>query len=59
MPTTDWQKSSYSSRGADNCLECRTDHGHVLIRDTQHRHLGQLEVPASEWRAFLAEVERL
>ncbi|QVQ54389.1 DUF397 domain-containing protein [Spiractinospora alimapuensis] len=50
-----WTKSSYSMNG-DNCVECRTDTGQVLIRDTQHRHLGHLTLPATEWRAFLHAV---
>ncbi|QVQ53889.1 DUF397 domain-containing protein [Spiractinospora alimapuensis] len=51
-----WAKSSYSTGGSANCVECRSDLGQVNIRDTQHRHLGHLTVPATEWRAFLHAV---
>jgi hypothetical protein len=55
---TRWTKSSYSGGSTGNCIECRTTHDHVLIRDTQHRHLGHLEVPSAEWRALLGAVRR-
>ncbi|QVQ52936.1 DUF397 domain-containing protein [Spiractinospora alimapuensis] len=48
-----WYKSSHSQGGNSNCVECRPSDGQVSIRDTQHRHLGHLTVPATEWRAFL------
>ncbi|QVQ54176.1 DUF397 domain-containing protein [Spiractinospora alimapuensis] len=52
-----WHTSSYSqNRG--NCVECRTVTGQVLVRDTQHRHLGHLTLPATEWQAFLHAVRR-
>ncbi|QVQ54177.1 DUF397 domain-containing protein [Spiractinospora alimapuensis] len=51
-----WTKASYSQGGADNCVECRSETGQVLIRDTQYRHLGHLTVPTTEWRAFLHAV---
>ncbi|QVQ52935.1 DUF397 domain-containing protein [Spiractinospora alimapuensis] len=50
-----WHKSSYSV-GDTNCVECRSDFALVNIRDTQHRHLGHLTIPATEWRAFLHAV---
>ncbi|MDS1272441.1 DUF397 domain-containing protein [Lipingzhangella sp. LS1_29] len=48
-----WLKSSYSQNSGGNCLECRHDSHHIDLRDTQHRHLGHLTVPCSEWAAFL------
>lgn len=39
-----WRKSSYSGGSSGACVECRTDPGRVLIRDTQHRHLGYLTI---------------
>ncbi|QVQ50862.1 DUF397 domain-containing protein [Spiractinospora alimapuensis] len=48
-----WHKSSYSGGSSNACVECRTDTGQVLIRDTQHRHLGHLTIPVPEWSAFL------
>ncbi|QVQ52938.1 DUF397 domain-containing protein [Spiractinospora alimapuensis] len=56
MHESRWHKSNFSSRGMDNCVECLPDLGQVSIRDTQHRHLGHLTVPATEWRAFLHAV---
>lgn len=57
MIDSDWFKSSYSRGGADNCVECRTGRGRVFIRDTQHRDLVHLALPAREWASFLAEVK--
>ncbi|MDS1270731.1 DUF397 domain-containing protein [Lipingzhangella sp. LS1_29] len=53
---TDWIKSSYSQRGMDNCVECRTDTGRVLLRDSQHPAHGHLTLSTAEWRAFLHAV---
>jgi hypothetical protein len=61
MFTTDklvFFKSSYSGGSSGNCLEARTAADHVLLRDTQHRHLGHLEVPSAEWGALLGAVRR-
>ncbi|MFI6574227.1 DUF397 domain-containing protein [Nocardiopsis sp. NPDC050513] len=49
-----WHKSSYSD-GAHNCVEVAE--GPVTgVRDTRHRDLGHLAVPAGEWAALLASV---
>lgn len=56
MIDNNWHKSSYSGSANPDCVECRTDRGRVLVRDTQHRFLGRLSVSASEWRAFMAAV---
>lgn len=53
-----WTKSSFSEGRNPNCIECRTDHGQVLVRDTKHRHLGHLQVPTTEWHAFLVGLRR-
>ena len=53
-----WLKSSYSDTGG-NCVECRTEGGHVLIRDTQNRYAGHLTFTATEWSAFTAELEKM
>ncbi|QBI55772.1 DUF397 domain-containing protein [Streptomonospora litoralis] len=51
---TDFRKSSYSD--LNNCVEVAdTFHG-AAVRDTRHRHLGHIEFPAAEWRAFLADL---
>lgn len=48
-----WRTSSHSGPDGGNCVECRTTDTRVQIRDTRHRHLGHLSVPAAEWRAFI------
>ncbi|MEU2944960.1 DUF397 domain-containing protein [Nocardiopsis alba] len=51
-----WHKSSYSA-GGGNCVEVAegpTTH----IRDTQHRALAELNLPAHEWAAFLTTLIR-
>jgi hypothetical protein len=58
MNRTTWHKSSYSTMSEPNCVECRTELGQVLIRDTQHRHLGHIEIPGHAWRAFLTALRR-
>jgi len=46
-----FRKPSYSK--TNNCVEIAdTPHG-AAVRDTQHRHLGHLEFPTTEWNAFL------
>ncbi|GAA1080892.1 DUF397 domain-containing protein [Nocardiopsis composta] len=52
-----WHKSTYSGGTHQNCLEGRKTGNKALIRDTQNRHLGHLEFPAAEWKAFLAAVK--
>lgn len=51
-----WHKSSYSASTNPNCVECRTDQGRALLRDSQYPDHGYLAVPALEWRAFLASL---
>jgi hypothetical protein len=58
MILRNWTKSSYSKGGMDNCVECRTDHDRVLLRDTKNREQGHLSFPTSEWRALLSAVHR-
>lgn len=53
-----WRKSSYSQNSGGNCVEVAGNSRTVKLRDTQHRHLGHLQVPAAEWRAFLAGLRR-
>jgi hypothetical protein len=48
----DWHKSSYSDGGGGNCVEVMEGQK-VLVRDTQNRELGHLDVPAREWSALL------
>ena len=54
MMTDVWKKSSYSDGGGGNCVEARATEQGAAVRDTQHRHLGQLDASAREWEAFVA-----
>ncbi len=49
-----FHKSSYS-QGASNCVEV-AEGSVTAVRDTQNRHLGHLDVPATEWAALLGVV---
>ena len=54
-----WHKSSYSNESGGNCVECRTATANRIdMRDTQHRDLGHLSFPPTEWRALLGSVRR-
>ncbi|RKS05952.1 uncharacterized protein DUF397 [Nocardiopsis sp. Huas11] len=47
-----WHKSSYSTNGGD-CVEVAELRAETAVRDTQHRDLGHLAYPNSEWTALL------
>ncbi|MFE1079891.1 DUF397 domain-containing protein [Nocardiopsis alba] len=49
---TPWHKSSYSN-AAENCVEI-SEGPTTGVRDTRHRDLAELSVPASEWTALLS-----
>ncbi|MFW5420974.1 DUF397 domain-containing protein [Nocardiopsis sp. CNT-189] len=57
MPKTEWHKSSYSTGGNSNCVECRASVGSAQVRDTQNRSLGHLEFGGQEWAAFLLDAK--
>ncbi|GAA3978174.1 DUF397 domain-containing protein [Thermobifida alba] len=52
-----WHKSSYSGGNAGACVEVAETADAVLVRDTQHRHLGHLDFAPEAWAAFLANVK--
>ncbi|MDT0304391.1 DUF397 domain-containing protein [Streptomonospora wellingtoniae] len=52
-----WRKSSYSGGVDQDCVEVAESPEQVSIRDTRHRGLGHLSIPASEWSAFLADLK--
>ena len=58
MSSDSWRTSSYSGGTNPDCVECRTTDGQVQVRDTQHRSLGHLSFPPTEWRALLGSVRR-
>ena len=54
-----WRTSSYTGTSG-NCVEVApaTARGTVLVRDTKDREGPVLAVPATTWRAFLADIPR-
>jgi len=54
-----WRTSSYTA-STGNCVEVAptTAGGTVLVRDTKDRKGPVLTVPATAWRAFLADIPR-
>lgn len=63
-PKTRWVKAARSGGNGGNCVEVQAYHGAVYIRDSKYgRNPANLpenepiiELPASEWAAFLASV---
>jgi hypothetical protein len=56
MNKSRWRKSSYSGGVHQNCVEVAQRPAAILLRDSQHPHLGYLTAPAHEWAAFLTAV---
>ncbi|MGW4484264.1 DUF397 domain-containing protein [Amycolatopsis sp. NPDC004368] len=54
-----WRKSSYSSGGADNCVEVGFDARVTGVRDTKDRAAGNLTVAPVAWSAFLESVAKI
>jgi hypothetical protein len=52
-----FRKSSYSSTNRD-CVEVADVPGASAVRDTQHKDLGHLTFPTSEWTAALLTVAK-
>ncbi|WP_116248294.1 DUF397 domain-containing protein [Nocardiopsis sp. FIRDI 009] len=48
-----FRKSSYSSGCGQDCVEVASATRGAAVRDSKHPEFGHLEVPASEWSAFL------
>jgi hypothetical protein len=53
----DWRKSSYSSDNGGECVECGTNAGAVLIRDTTNRAGVTLTVTATAWSTFTSALK--
>ncbi|MFE9242327.1 DUF397 domain-containing protein [Nocardiopsis sp. NPDC006938] len=53
---TKWHKSSHSNGEGGDCVEARAAGQGAQMRDTQNRHLAQLDASAAEWKAFVAAV---
>jgi hypothetical protein len=52
-----WRTSSYTG-GSGDCVEVAPATDTVLVRDTKDREGPVLAVPATAWRAFLADIPR-
>jgi hypothetical protein len=52
----DWRTSSYSNANGGNCVETASDHGAILVRDTQNRDGGTLAFKAEAWARFTDSV---
>jgi hypothetical protein len=52
-----WRTSSYTG-GSGDCVEVAPATDPVLVRDTKDREGPVLAVPATAWRAFLADIPR-
>jgi hypothetical protein len=50
-----WRTSSYTG-GSGDCVEVAAAAATVLVRDTKDREGPVLAVPATAWRAFLADI---
>jgi len=55
--SSEWRKSSYSGGANNQCVECGTDAGSVLIRDTANRDGFTLNVSASAWLKFTSVIK--
>ncbi|MGW9346099.1 DUF397 domain-containing protein [Nocardiopsis flavescens] len=54
-----FHKSSYSSAKGQDCVEVADlPEGGAAIRDTQHREVGHLSFPVSEWATLLGTARR-
>lgn len=52
-----WRKSSYSNNEGGTCVEVADGFTRVVpVRDSKHPTGPALVVPASAWRAFIADV---
>ncbi|MEV2274715.1 DUF397 domain-containing protein [Nocardiopsis sp. NPDC049922] len=47
-----WHKSGYSAR-EQSCVEVNETPQAILVRDTQHRDLGHLAFPGTEWTSLV------
>lgn len=54
--SADWRKSTYSGANGGQCVEVGGVVSGVVVRDTANRSGSVLALPASAWRALLAEV---
>lgn len=54
---SEWRKSSYSGGSSNQCVECGTAVGAVLIRDTADRDGLTLTVSPAAWSQFTSTIK--
>ena len=52
-----WTKSSYSTGGGGNCVECRSVGATAQVRDSKNPSGDRLEFPAKVWWSFLGALK--
>jgi hypothetical protein len=52
-----WRTATYSGANGGECVEVASAADAVMVRDTKNRESGILSVPASAWRAFIADMK--
>ena len=55
-PAGGWRKSTYSGSG-NNCVEVRTSHPGIAVRDSQNPHGAVLTFTVGQWRAFTRTIK--
>lgn len=54
--SSEWRKSTYSGGANNQCVECGTGAGTVLVRDTADRGGVTLSVTARAWSQFISAI---
>lgn len=54
--SSEWRKSTYSGGSSNQCVECGTDTGSVLVRDTTNRDGATLIVSPGAWSRFTSAI---
>lgn len=55
-PAGGWRKSTYSGSG-NNCVEVRTSHPGIAVRDSNNPHAAVLTFTAAQWRNFTRKIK--
>jgi hypothetical protein len=53
-----WRKSSYSTGGANNCLESASGNGLVMVRDTTDRTGVTLGFTSAAWASLVTRIKQ-
>lgn len=57
MANESWHTSSHSGNAGGECVEV-WEGTKTRVRDTKHRHEGEIEVPATEWIALVKATDK-